>query len=313
MIKKNALKRILITTLAFIIVSIIYLFPNSYSKNTIEEKVAFENISKTTIYIPNKDDYVSRTSLISKTKDIRNQIKEIIEYLTIGSINNDYIPNIFYPIIPKNTKLLSLDLNNQLLKINFSKEFLNIKKGQERLLLESLIYSLTEFKEIKEIIIFVEGDLLNKLPNTNEVLENPLKRNIGINKKYNINSVKNTSKITTYYIAKDDDLTYYIPITTVGNFSEEKIEVIINRLKSSPVYETNLHSYLQANTELLEYEVLQDKISLSFNNYIFDDFDKQNILEEVKYSIGLSIKDTYNINTVLFNVGDKLIEEFKII
>ena len=313
MIKKSAIKKIVITTLAFALVSILYLFPNSYKENQIEENVTFTNANKTTIYIPNKDNYVSRVSIISKADKIEDQIREIINYLTIGSDNTIYLPNAFYPVIPKDTKLLSFDLKNKLLKLNFSKEFLNINRGSERLLIESIVYSLTEFKEIDTIMIFIEDKLLTKLPNSNESLSTTLKRNIGINNKYYIDDIKNTSKVTIYYIAKDDNLIYYIPITTVGNFNNEKVEVIINKLKSSPIYETNLYSYLQANTELLNYEVLQNKISLSFNNYIFDDFNNKSILEEVKYSIGLSIKDTYNIDTILFNVNNHLIEEFKTI
>ena len=313
MIKKSAIKKIVITTLAFALVSILYLFPNSYKENQIEENVTFNNANKTTIYIPNKDNYVSRVSIISKADKIEDQIREIINYLTIGSDNTIYLPNAFYPVIPKDTKLLSFDLKNKLLKLNFSKEFLNINRGSERLLIESIVYSLTEFNEIDKIMIFIEDKLLTKLPNSNESLPTTLKRNIGINNKYYIDDIKNTSKVTIYYIAKDDNLIYYIPITTVGNFNNEKVEVIINKLKSSPIYETNLYSYLQANTELLNYEVLQNKISLSFNNYIFDDFNNKSILEEVKYSIGLSIKDTYNIDTILFNVNNHLIEEFKTI
>ena len=38
----------------------------------------------------------------------------------------NYIPEGFKAIIPKNTKILEISLDNELLKVNFSKEFLNV-------------------------------------------------------------------------------------------------------------------------------------------------------------------------------------------
>ena len=52
-------------------------------------------------------------------------------------------------------------------------------------------------------------------------------------------------------------------------------------------------SYLASNAELLDYEINENTVSLTFNNYIFEEFSNKDILEEVKYTIGLSIKDNY--------------------
>ena len=46
---------------------------------------------------------------------------------------------------------------------------------------------------------------------------------------------------------------------------------------------------------------------LSFNDKIFDSLINQNILEEVEYSISLSVKDNYDVNEVIFYVNDNLI------
>ena len=70
-------------------------------------------------------------------------------------------------------------------------------------------------------------------------------------------------------------------------------------------------SYLASSVELENYEELENQITLSFNNAIFDDFGEKNILEEVKYSISLSIQDTLNVDEVIFKVDDEIIETFK--
>ena len=136
-------------------------------------------------------------------------------------------------------------------------------------------------------------------------------RSFGINKVYDITNITTSSKTTIYYIGKEDDLTYYIPVTKIDNNPNEKIEIIINELKSAPIYETNLISFLASSVELLNYEILENQINLTFNNEIFEDFTEKNILEEVKYSIALSLMDTLNVKEVIFKVDDLVIEVFK--
>jgi hypothetical protein len=63
-------------------------------------------------------------------------------------------------------------------------------------------------------------------------------------------------------------------------------------------------SFLNSNVDLLDYEVKDGNMILKFNDYILDDIDSNKILEEVKYSISLSVKDNYIVDNVIFMVGD---------
>ncbi len=311
MLKKSALRRIMVSTLALIITSILYFFPNNNSLNNIKTTVDYISLNKSPIYLINKDNYLVRTTLATKNNDSLAKAKELIEALTIGSEKNEYIPENFKAIIPQNTKILSLNLDKELLKINFSKEFLNISKELEEKLIESLIYTLTEIDGIKEIMIFIDNEKLEYLPQTNMKLPNTLNREFGINKLYDITNIKNLTKTTIYYIGKEENISYYVPVTKVDNNNNNKIEIIINELKSSPIYETNLISYLASSVELLNYETLENQIYLSFNNQIFEDFNEKNIQEEVKYSIALSLKDTFDVDDVVFKVDNEIITSLK--
>jgi len=312
MLKRSALRRITISTLALIITSILYFFPDNKSLNNIDTSIDYISINKTPIYLLNKDNYLIRTTLATKSNDSLSTIRELIEALTIGSEKTEYIPKNFKAIIPKNTRILSLNLDKGLLKINFSKELLNISQEDEEKLIEALIYTLTEVESVKEIMIFIDNEKLEYLPQSNIKLPNTLDRNFGINKLYDVTSIKNLTKTTIYYIGKEDNLSYYIPVTKIDNNENNKIEIIINELKSSPIYETNLISYLASSVELLNYETLENQIHLSFNNKIFADFNEKNIEEEVKYSIALSVKDSLNnIDEVVFKVDNEIITSYK--
>ena len=312
MLKKSALRRIMVSTLALIIVTVLYFFPTDDNNNQIVQNVEYVSVDNTPIYLMNPDNYVVRTSIATKEKEPLALVKEMIDALTIGNEKQDYIPKHFSSVIPENTKLLDVSLEDGLLKIDFSKEFLNTTKEIEEIMIEAIVYTLTEIDGIDKIMIFVEGTKLEVLPQSNIKLPNTLDRSYGINKVYDITSLKDLTKTTIYYIGEFNDLIYYVPVTKIENDNgNNKIEIIIDELKSSPIYETNLMSYLASSVKLESYEELENQVILSFNNEIFDDFKEQNILEEVKYSISLSIEDTLNVKEVIFKVDNKVIETFK--
>lgn len=312
MLRQSATRRIMVATIAIVIVGILYLFP-SQDKNmaNIKVSVGYQEGVKRVIYVLNKDNYVVRTNMVGKSEETIDKIRELIQGLTIDSGKSDCLPQNFKGIIPKNTKILSVDLSDKLLKINFSKEFLNVEKEMEEKLIEALVYTLTELEEVDDIMIFVENDKLFMLPQSKIKLPSTLNREFGINKVYDISNIKNLAKTTIYYVGKEEDLIYYIPVTKFDNNQNNKVEIIIKELKSSPLYEMNLISYLASAVELQNYEILENQVELSFNNKIFSDLEEKNILEEVKYSIFLSLRDSLNIKEVIFKVDDEMIETFK--
>ena len=130
-------------------------------------------------------------------------------------------------------------------------------------------------------------------------------RKDGINKKYDVTNYKDVNKTTVYYVSKANNDFYYVPITRVNNDKRDKIKIIIDELTSSHIYETNLMSFLNYNAKLMSYSFDDDKLLLNFNDYLFDDANEKSILEEVVYSICLSIRDNYDINEVIFLVDGK--------
>lgn len=301
MIKKSSFRRIMVATLALFILLIIYFFPTT---TPIEESLSYIEKQEMPIFLVDSMEYVARTTIVKESDKTEDLIIEIIESLTINSQKSNYIREGFKAIIPENTKVLNTKLENNILTINFSKEILNVKKEDEEKMIEAIIYSLMEIPEIKKIKILVEGNTLSELPNSKKKLPEILDKNYGVNKIYNLDSIKDTSKTTIYYLSKYNDYYYYVPVTKVSNESMQKAEIIIKELKTTPIYHTNLISYLAASTNLTNYELLENSIALSFDNHLLANIDDKDILEEVKYSIALSLRDSYDIKEVLFNYPD---------
>ena len=301
MLKKSSLRRIMVATLALFILLIIYFFPTT---SEFKETLSYIEKEEIPIFLVDSMEYIARTSIVKESETTEELIEEVIDSLTIGSEKSNYIRDGFKGIIPKNTKVLDTTLEENILTINFSKEFLNVSESDEEKMLEALTYSLLEIPEIKKISILVEGVKLKNLPNSKKKLPEFLDRNFGVNKIYNLDSIKDTSKTTIYYLSKYNDYYYYVPVTKISNDATEKVEIIINELKSTPIYHTNLISYLAASTNITNYELLENSITLSFNNHLLANLKDEEMLEEVKYSIALSIRDSYGVEEVLFNFPD---------
>ena len=301
MLKKSSLRRIMVATLALFILLIIYFFPTT---TPIEESLSYIEKQEMPIFLVDSLEYIARTSIVQESKTTDKLILEVIESLTIGSEKSSYIRDGFKGIIPEGTKVLDTNLENGILTINFNKNFLNVSIKDEEKMLEALIYSILEISGIKKLSIEVEGEKLKNLPNSKKKLPEFLDKNYGVNKIYNLDSIKDTSKTTIYYLSKHNDYYYYVPVTKVSNETGEKAEIIIKELKSTPIYHTNLISYLAASTNLTNYELLENSISLSFDNHLLANLNDEDMLEEVKYSIALSLRDSYGIEEVLFNYPD---------
>src|SRR5574344_1420454 len=117
MLKKNAYNRIILSFLAFLILLIVYLFPKT-TNNNIKEEVNYIDNKTEPIYLIDNNNYVSRVSILKNNND---NIKSIINLLTINNEENILLPYGFKAVLPENTKLLDYSLEKGLLKLNFSK------------------------------------------------------------------------------------------------------------------------------------------------------------------------------------------------
>ena len=114
MLKKNLSKKIFLILSCLFILFILYLFPKKDANKIKNEK---ENqIPQVSIYLMDNNDYVSRVNVAINKKETTEKIREIIAYLTINSKISSHIKEGFTPIIPEGTKLLSIDIDNNLVK-----------------------------------------------------------------------------------------------------------------------------------------------------------------------------------------------------
>ena len=311
MIKKSAFKRIALASIILLLLVLFSLFPKeqNYELNLKQEVEYVSNNKMSEIYLLDANNFIGRANVVLNGNKTTDKIREMLEIMIVDGKKESFVPNGFRAIIPSDTKIISVELADGVAKINLSKSLLDVNKEMEEKVIEAITYSLTSIDEVKGVIIYIEGQVLTKLPQTSKRLPALLKRNFGVNKIYDIDSLVDIQGVTVYYINKHDDNYYYVPVTKYINDSRDKIKIIIDELISGPLYETNLMSFLNTNAKLLNYEIAADSILLNFNSYILDDIKNKKILEEVIYSIALSVGDNYDVKEVVFMVENVEIEK----
>ncbi len=309
MLKKMSIRKIMVATLALFALGLICLMPDSqktdYTLSSQDIEYVYTNAIEV-IYLMDSNDYVARTTIKGCDCDTLDVVRDVMNGLTIDGAKNNIIPNGFRPIVPSGTEILDLSLENSVLTINFSKELLDINEKYEDKMIESIIYTLTSIEGIDKVIIQVEGENLTKLPNSGKNLPTSLDKSYGINKSYDLVTTQDIDSYTVYYVGKFNDNEYYVPVTKyINNKNQDKIKVIIDELATSPIYETNLMSFLNSNVSLIDYKLDDTTLSLNFNDSILNDETSNQILEEVIYTISLSIEDNYDVETVIFLVNNE--------
>lgn len=309
MLKKMSIKKIIVSTTAIILLLVIYLIPSNrkdidLKNNSIE--YTYNNV-ESTIYLVDSNDYVARTTIPTCKCEGVELAKDLLEGLVVGGTKNNIIPNGFRSIIPPDVTIKDINLQEKTLTINFSKELLEVNDKDEDKMIESIIYTLTSIDGIDKVIIKVEGEVLNKLPNSKTNIPTVLDKSYGINKSYDLSNLNDILSYTTYYTSTYNDTKYYVPVTKYINSKDsDVVKIIIKELGSSPIYQTNLMSYLNANAVLNDYELDNNKLKLNFNELLLNDLDKKNILEEVIYTIILSMNNIYdNLESVSFLVNNE--------
>lgn len=309
MLKRITIKKMLITSTALVALFLIYLIP---SENTyhLEGKQNLEyvnkNIAKADVFLLSKKNLLTKVSVtVESEEEPVKRALELIEYLKESSKLESKIPSGFKPYLQEDVKVENVKLEGTTLKVEFDSNLLNIDEKLEEKMIEGIVYTLTSIEGVDRIVLYVDGKVLTKLPKSKINLPSALDRNIGINKEYSISSYKDIHKVTVYYLDSFNEDYYYVPVTKYINDDREKISIIIDELSGNISSNTNLMSFLNSNTRLMSYDREDDVLNLVFNQYIFDNVDEKSILEEVIYTICLSVKDNYDVNAVSFSVDSE--------
>ena len=245
MLKKIITKKILVSTLCLIALFLIYLVPKEtiYTLKDIDQEVNYVDPSENlkTVFLLDQDGMLGKTEYVSDVtdeNDVNRQVTDTISVLIKDGANESKVPNGFQAIIPSNTKIISSSFEDGVYKINFSSELLDVKQDLEEKVIEAIVFTATSNKNVKQVIIYIDGDILTYLPKSKTYLPGTLDRSFGINKTFDISSTENIQSVIVYFLKEYNQEEYYVPVTKYVNDTREKVKIIIDELSSNQVYQS---------------------------------------------------------------------------
>lgn len=310
MLKKKAIKKIILATVALFLVLIIYTITDKPKEVVIYDDAHYTtSLDEVSVFSITKDNYISKASVyVDNDLSLEEKIKNVLEVMIEKNNKNSLLPDYLKPILPNDTKVLDVTIDNDIATINFSKELLNISEEQSNNMIESIIYTITDFDNILGITIKVEGKTLKYVPNTNTVLNEVLDKNYGINKVYSIYDNNNITKVILYYIANNTN-NIYVPVTKYVNDTREKIEIIVEELSSSFILKNNLVSFLDSNVKLVDYSIDDNLIKLVFNESLYENSNQKKVNKDTLDMISLSVFDNYDVENAEIYIDSMKIYE----
>lgn len=299
MIRRKAIRKIFVTTVSLFIILVVYTITNLHNDNTLKVNLELSDVTGLTnhsVYLLNDDGYLVRKKIYVETENMLDGVKKVVNYLKIS--NNSKYSSSLVGLIPSNCSLLDVLYDEEFVTLNFSGNFYNIPNMD--LAVTAIVYSVFDLGNIKGVTILVDDEYLEGYPKI-------MDKSLDINRETFITSRDEISKVVVYYLLKDSEETYYVPVTKYLNDSREKINIIVDEMTSSS--STDLVSLVNSNVELLSAREDNDTFILNFNNYLFDNDDE--VLEEVLYCLSYSVFDNYDVDMVMVEINGKNISQIE--
>jgi len=133
MLKKLSIRKIGLTTAALFALALIYLLPSNDNKLDITSELEYvdSKVETNPIFLMDKNSYAALTDVAVSGTSVEDKARELLNILTVGGADSK-IPSGFSAIIPPDTIVNSLKYADGLIKIDFSKDLLDIDKELEK-------------------------------------------------------------------------------------------------------------------------------------------------------------------------------------
>lgn len=220
----------------------------------------------------------------------------------------DLKPTGLIPTIPMGTQILGAVIKeNGHAIVDFSKEFLNFatKKGEE-VGVKAVVYTLSEFSNVKTVEIRVEGKLVTEMPQGTK-LTAAMKRS-EINMLTAENSGDKLSKVMVYYQKKGaGNYSYFVPVTKLTS-EKNSAQAAINALLAGPAIESGLINPFPEGTQCLDIRVKDGIAYVNLSEDVLKLQGNKGAESSVKKAVSLTLGQFPEISKVQLFVNGSTIE-----
>ncbi len=282
-----------------------FLNKNEQETSNIIESLEEENsnLRDTVLYYKDDKGYLVPVMRKIPWPEGRGIAKAALRALVDNPANREDIEEMgLMPVLPPNTEILGMNIENGYCKVDFTEDFLNYSSSdEEKALVKSLVYTLTEFPTINEVEIMVNGKNPNRLTFGYDVVESLSREDINF-----LGDGSGSEKVVVYYQGTVNGLeSYYVPVTKEVELGEgEKLTAIkaIETLVEGPPADSGLYSVIPEGLDVVNVDVVDGVAYVNFTEEI-KQVEDDAIAESIIKSIALTLKEYYKENAYLEKVS----------
>ncbi|QQK77153.1 GerMN domain-containing protein [Salicibibacter cibarius] len=240
-------------------------------------------------------------------------LKQTLEHLVVEGPITNQLPSGLQAVLPPETEVQGVDLSDDGTAIvDFSPEFAEYPEEHEEALLQAVTWTLTQFDEVEQVEIQINGHTQETLPNADTPVGDGTAESVGINLEGNGPAdITASEAATVYFISVKEDDEYYVPVTRRIDGDENKASAVVGALMNGPNPETDLISALRQNVELVEEPELEDGVlTVNFNEALLAENDGEALSEEAMAMLTLSLTGIDGVEEVDYHVdGESQLEQ----
>ena len=230
--------------------------------------------------------------------------KAVVRHLVEGGPAHQFLTtNGLKAVLPAGTTILGMNVHEGECVVDFSAEFMaTADEIHERLILDALTFSLTEFATIDSVTIWVQGRPLTKMTHGTPV-DAVLTRERGVNSSA---SAKGTGAAVTIYLRLDSLAggSLLVPLTRPVASAADLATAALEQLIGGPGGDSGLEAVVPATTRV-------EKLSIEGTMAVVDfssDLAGVGNLDVAVAAIILTLTELPNINRVKLTIGGQVIQ-----
>ncbi|CAM3141946.1 GerMN domain-containing protein [Sporolactobacillus spathodeae] len=237
--------------------------------------------------------------------ETKEPLKQVLNYLVDDGPVSNILPNGFQAVLPPGTEVRSVHVDaSGNLTADFSKELLDASSDSRDQIVQSIVWTATQFENVKSVTLRVAGEKLTQWPKTGEEIGTGLTRTSGINQNFDqVTDVAGSQPVNVYYLYVEKGKSFNVPVTvrvsSQGNEWAAMVQALIHEPEGS-----DFISALNPDTQLISRPYIKNGIVyLHFNQAIYEDKASKTISDQALRSLVLTLTGTNGINKVSIKVG----------
>ncbi len=257
------------------------------SDNNDFEIATDENMRNTVLYYQNEDGYLVPVMRqipweegIAKAA-LRNMIDSVAVREDIGNTG-------LMPIIPAGTEIIGMSINDGICKVDFTNGIMSCQtKQEEENLVKAVVYTLTEFPAISEVIFMVEGEFLQEMTNGTDVSSSFTREDINL---LSATEEGQTKMVVYYKSTSNGEYEYYVPVTVPTMAPSANMLTALEKLFDGPPELSGLYSDIPANVKLEGIEVQEGIAYINLSKDAKDMINHQATFDAMTKNIALTLE-----------------------